>query len=231
MRDSWDDFDDYVHSNIVGTKALLDACVGQRARVVYASSSSVYGNADRLPVDETTPLRPISPYGSTKVMTEAMAGAYAASSDVAVVGLRYFTVYGPRQRPDMGVSRFIEAATAGREISVYGDGRQLRDFTYVGDIVRRHDRRRRARHGRRRLQRRLRPAAAAARRARHARRRHGPRPRAALRRDQRGDVRDTHASIERAAAELGYAPETELREGLAEQFAEAERRRQATAAA
>jgi len=231
VRDSWDDFDDYVHSNIVGTKALLDACVGQGARLVYASSSSVYGNADRLPVDETTVLRPISPYGSSKVMTEAMAGAYAASSGVEVVGLRYFTVYGPRQRPDMGVSRFIDAATEGREINVYGDGRQLRDFTYVGDIVAATIAA--AEHG----------TAGGVYNVASGR----PLPlldvldtlgdvmglELALRFDetQRGDVRDTHASIERASAELGYVPATELREGLAQQVAEAGRRRQATAAA
>jgi len=231
VRDSWQDFDDYVHSNIVGTKALLDACVGQPVRFVYASSSSVYGNADRLPVDETMALRPISPYGSSKVMTEAMAGAYAASSGLAVVGLRYFTVYGPRQRPDMGVSRFIEATTEGREISVYGDGRQLRDFTYVGDIVA--------------------ASVAAAERGTIG----GvynvasgrPLPLLAvldtlgevmgtqlrLRFDetQRGDVRDTHASIERARAELGYEPTSSLRDGLARQVAEADGRRQAPAAA
>jgi UDP-glucose 4-epimerase len=230
VRDSWQDFDDYVHSNIVGTKALLDACVGQPVRFIYASSSSVYGNAERLPVHEAMALRPISPYGSSKVMTEAMAGAYAESNGLCVVGLRYFTVYGPRQRPDMGVSRFIEAATEGRDISVYGDGRQLRDFTFVGDIV----------------------AASIAAAERGA---VGgvynvasgrPLPllevldtlgevmgrELSLRFDesQRGDVRDTHASIERARAELGYEPATELRDGLARQVTEADRRR-ATAAA
>src|SRR5438270_719868 len=135
VRDSWSDFEDYVHSNVYGTKTLLDACAGRDLRVVFASSSSVYGDAEHLPVTEETRLRPISPYGATKVMTEVLAGAYAQAHGLAVVGLRYFTVYGPRQRPDMGLARFIEAAAQGREIPVYGDGSQLRDFTYVEDVV------------------------------------------------------------------------------------------------
>src|SRR5439155_6930826 len=87
VRDSWDDFSDYVQSNIVGTKAILDACVrGRSPRFVYASSSSVYGNAERLPVTEDMPLNPISPYGASKVMTEKIAGAYAAANGLEVVG-------------------------------------------------------------------------------------------------------------------------------------------------
>ena len=135
VRASWDAFDDYVRSNVTATKALLDACAGRAARLVYASSSSVYGDAAELPVTEAAPLAPISPYGATKVMTETLAGAYAASYGLAAVGLRYFSVYGPRQRPDMGIARFIEAGALGRPIHVFGDGRQLRDFTYVGDVV------------------------------------------------------------------------------------------------
>ena len=135
VRDSWHDFDDYVRSNIRGTKALFDACAGRDVRVVYASSSSVYGDATVLPVTEAEPTAPISPYGATKVMTEVMAGAYRRADGLDVVGLRYFTVYGPRQRPDMGLARFIEAAVEGRHLSIYGDGRQLRDYTYVGDVV------------------------------------------------------------------------------------------------
>lgn len=231
VRDSWDDFGDYVHSNIVGTKALLDACAGRGGvKLVYVSSSSVYGNAARLPVTEDMRLRPISPYGASKVMTETMAGAYADARGLRSICLRYFTVYGPRQRPDMGIARFIAAAAAGRQISVYGDGRQLRDFTYVGDIV--AGTLAAAEHGR--------PGAAyniASGR---------PLPlidvletlgevlggSLAMRFEdnQLGDVRDTHASIELTAADLGYAPRTSLRDGLAAQVAEAAARREALAA-
>jgi UDP-glucuronate 4-epimerase len=232
VRDSWDDFSDYVRSNIVGTKALLDACAdNDGVKLVYASSSSVYGNAERLPVTEDTALAPISPYGASKVMTETMAGAYAAARGLDAVCLRYFTVYGPRQRPDMGIARFIDATVAGREIQVYGDGRQLRDFTYVGDIVA--------------------GTIAAAERGRPggAYNIASGRPlplldvletlgdvmggRLAMRFEENklGDVRDTHASIEHTAVQLGYAPATSLRDGLLAQVAAAAARRDALATA
>jgi UDP-glucose 4-epimerase len=231
VRDSWDDFGDYVHANIAGTKAVLDACAGRDVRLVYASSSSVYGNAERLPVDEGQPLRPISPYGASKVMTETLAHAYAASHGLPVVGLRYFTVYGPRQRPDMGISRFIEWAESGRELAVYGDGQQLRDFTYVADAV----------AATQLAAERGRPGAAyniASGRPLELLEVLGALgeilgDRLVLRHEEakRGDVRDTHASIRLAARELGYAPATGLAEGLAAQVAEAERRRRALTAA
>jgi UDP-glucuronate 4-epimerase len=135
VRDSWSDFADYVNANIIGSRAVFDAAAATHTRVVYASSSSVYGDASTLPVSENHPLRPVSPYGASKVMTEVLAGAYASSYGLEAIGLRYFTVYGPRQRPDMGLSRFIEAAVSGQAIPVYGDGCQRRDMTYVGDIV------------------------------------------------------------------------------------------------
>jgi nucleoside-diphosphate-sugar epimerase len=225
VRDSWQDFDEYVHANVLGTKALLDACVGTQARLVYASSSSVYGDALELPVRETTPTRPISPYGASKVMTEMMVGAYTAAQGLNAVGLRYFTVYGPRQRPDMALTRFIEAASAGRPISIYGDGLQKRDMTYVGDVVEA-------------------TVAAAERGTPGAVYNVGSnRPLALieilnllsevmncqldLRYEdvQIGDVRDTWAGIELAQSELGYEPATDLRDGLGQQVQEAARRR------
>ena len=104
-------------------------------RLVYASSSSVYGNAPNYPVAETEIPRPHSPYGVTKLAAEQLCSLYAANWGVPAVSLRYFTVYGPRQRPDMGFSRFFDAALAGRPLQIFGTGNQVRDFTYVSDVV------------------------------------------------------------------------------------------------
>jgi UDP-glucuronate 4-epimerase len=230
VRQSWSDFPEYLHANVAATKRLLDACVGRDLRVVYASSSSVYGDAPALPVTEGGDLHPVSPYGATKVAAEVIAGAYWRSHRLEAVGLRYFTVYGPRQRPDMAISRFIDAADAGQEIGVYGDGRQMRDFTYVGDIV-----------------------AATVLAAEHGEpgdvynvASGDPHPlldvlgqlgdvlgrELTLRHDpvQLGDVRDTWASIDRAHRQLGYQPAVALHDGLAAQAVEARARRAAGAA-
>lgn len=131
---SWGrDFDRYVDRNILATQRLLESTSGRGiSRLVYASSSSVYGTgADVLRA--TGEPRPASPYGVTKLAAETLVGAYAGS--LSAVSLRYFSVYGPRQRPDMAAHRFIESLLDGRPLTVYGDGRQVRDFTYVGDIV------------------------------------------------------------------------------------------------
>src|SRR5206468_4249946 len=104
-------------------------------RFVYASSSSVYGQAPEYPTRETDPVFPHSPYGVTKLAGENLCGLYAANHGVATTSLRYFTVYGPRQRPDMGIHRFIESALDGHPAMVFGDGEQVRDFTFVLDAV------------------------------------------------------------------------------------------------
>jgi UDP-glucuronate 4-epimerase len=138
VRMSWgDQFVDYVSQNIAATQRLLEAA--RRAEVqrfVYASSSSVYGNAESFPTTEATLPKPFSPYGVTKLAAEHLCTVYAENWGLPTVSLRYFTVYGPRQRPDMAFHRFIGAALHGREIEVYGSGEQRRDFTYVGDVVR-----------------------------------------------------------------------------------------------
>lgn len=138
VRKSWgDQFIDYLGHNIVGTQRLLEAA--QRAgvrRFVYASSSSVYGNVASFPTTEVTLPRPFSPYGVTKLAAEHLCGLYAENWGLSTIALRYFTVYGPRQRPDMAFHRFVAAALSGQEIEVYGGGEQRRDFTYVGDVVR-----------------------------------------------------------------------------------------------
>jgi nucleoside-diphosphate-sugar epimerase len=130
-------FPKYLRHNVEATQRLLESAIGQPLEAfVYASSSSVYGDAEEYPTPEDAPRRPRSPYGMTKVAAEELAGVYLRNHGVPVVGLRYFTVYGPAQRPDMAFARFIGQLLAGHRITVYGDGRQVRDFTYVDDVVR-----------------------------------------------------------------------------------------------
>jgi nucleoside-diphosphate-sugar epimerase len=132
---SWTEFDLYESCNITGTQRLLDAArrLPRLQRFVIASTSSVYGRYGS--GDETLPLRPISPYGVTKLAAENLCRAYAEEQGLPLVVLRYFSVYGPRQRPDMGYNRFTEAMLSGRPITVYGDGMQVRGNTYVSDCV------------------------------------------------------------------------------------------------
>ncbi len=138
VRSSWgSEFSTYTHCNVDATQRLLEACRGLPTlrRLVYASSSSVYGNAERFPTRETDRPQPLSPYGVTKLAAEHLCSLYAASFGLPTVSLRYFTVYGPGQRPDMAFTRFAKAAARGDEIQVYGTGEQVRDFTYVDDVV------------------------------------------------------------------------------------------------
>lgn len=136
VRASWNAFDGYVRDNVVATQHLLeaarDASVG---RFVYASSSSVYGDAASYPTKESDLPRPKSPYGVTKLAAEHLCSVYARNWGLPTVSLRYFTVYGPRQRPDMAMHRLIEAALTGGEFPLYGSGEQIRDFTYISDVV------------------------------------------------------------------------------------------------
>lgn len=137
VRLSWSEgFADYVSHNVTATQRLLEAV--QRtsgAKVVYASSSSVYGNQARYPTTEDDLPRPFSPYGVTKLAAEHLCGLYAENWGVPTVSLRYFTVYGPRQRPDMSIHRLCEAALTGTPFPRYGTGEQIREFTFVSDIV------------------------------------------------------------------------------------------------
>jgi nucleoside-diphosphate-sugar epimerase len=137
VRLSWaDGFRTYVDLNVNVTQRLLEAARNQELhRFVYASSSSVYGNVDHVPTDEAQPTRPYSPYGVTKLAGELLCSAYGANFGVPTASLRYFTVYGPRQRPDMALHRMIEATLDGRPFPLFGDGSQVRDFTFVDDIV------------------------------------------------------------------------------------------------
>lgn len=136
VRSSWSEFSGYVSQNITLTDRILQAShrVGIR-RFVYASSSSVYGNADVYPVTESAQTIPSSPYGVTKLAGELLCRAYAENFGLSTVAMRYFTVYGPRQRPDMAIHRLIQAALDGSPFTLHGDGQQIRDFTFVDDVA------------------------------------------------------------------------------------------------
>ncbi|GAB3029940.1 NAD-dependent epimerase/dehydratase family protein [Parafrigoribacterium mesophilum] len=139
VRRSWGtEFDHYTRHNINATQRLLEVAreIATLRAFVFASSSSVYGNAVRYPTSELDRPAPLSPYGVTKLAAEHLCSLYAANFAVPTVSLRYFTVYGPRQRPDMAFNKFISAALDARELRIYGDGTQIREFTHVSDIVR-----------------------------------------------------------------------------------------------
>lgn len=131
-----DTFETYLRNNLQATQRLLEAAKERPVRAfVYASSSSVYGNALVYPTTEDTPRSPVSPYGMTKTATEDLTGTYERCFGIPVIGLRYFTAYGPRQRPDMAFNRFFKAILSDQPLTLLGDGTQVRDFTYVDDIV------------------------------------------------------------------------------------------------
>jgi nucleoside-diphosphate-sugar epimerase len=218
VRSSWGSrFDRYTHHNVAATQRLLEAARAHpRKRFVYASSSSVYGDALALPTSEDAAPRPLSPYGVTKLAAEHLCVLYGEERDVSTVSLRFFSVYGPRQRPDMAFRRFCEAIVRRAPIEVYGDGGQSRDFTYVADIVaatRAAGELDEIRPGRVynvgggesvTVNRTLETLAGIAGRPLDVRRR----------KRRSGDVRDTGADTRRALAELGFAPATTLVDGL-----------------
>jgi UDP-glucuronate 4-epimerase len=136
VRASWGhDFEHYVRRNLLATQRVLEAAADTGVRVVFASSSSVYGDAERYPTPEDAVPQPLSPYGITKLACEHLVRAYVRSGGLEAIVLRYFTVYGPRQRPDMAFMRMLHALAEGGAFEVYGDGSQSRGFTYVADAV------------------------------------------------------------------------------------------------
>ena len=223
MRASWGTrFDRYVRNNVAATQRLLEAAqAAPGARFVYASSSSVYGDAERLPTPEDATPRPLSPYGVTKLAAEQLCRLYHANHGVDAVALRYFTVYGPRQRPDMAFRRFCEAALAGEPIRVFGDGRQTRDFTFVADVVAATRAAGDARGvgGARLQRRRRRPGEPQLTRSSGWRAIAG-RPLDVRRSEPRVRRRAAHGRRHRRAraATLGYEPATDLATGLAAEF-------------
>lgn len=137
VRSSWGKyFEHYTRSNILATQVLLEYCRGKEIKkFIYASSSSIYGNSEDLPLTEGSMPKPISPYGVTKLAAEHLCLLYWKNYQIPVINLRYFTVYGPRQRPDMAFNLFIRALLKDEEITLYGDGEQTRDFTFISDII------------------------------------------------------------------------------------------------
>lgn len=221
VRKSWGtDFLTYTSHNVDATQRLLEAVKGRPlTRFVYASSSSVYGDGVTIPMREDAFVQPLSPYGVTKLAAEHLCLLYTANYGVPTVSLRFFTVYGPKQRPDMGFHRFMTAALTGTPITLYGDGEQTRDFTFVDDIV-------------------AALMAAGDRGRSGAVYNIGGGSRVSInqvlaqieqiaghpldiRREaaQKGDMRDTFADTTLARTELDFAPKTSLAEGLRAEYA------------
>jgi UDP-glucose 4-epimerase len=221
VRKSWgSDFTVYTVNNIDATQALLEAAcrVPSLERIVYASSSSVYGDNVAMPMREDALPQPVSPYGVTKLAAEQLCYLYHVNYGLPTVSLRYFTVYGPRQRPDMGFHKFLRATARGDAITVYGDGEQTRDFTFVHDAV----------------------AATAAAAVRGVpgrvynigggsrvsinqvfemiRRVSGRALRITVDPAQKGDMRHTYADTSLAQADLGFSPTVGLEEGIAAEY-------------
>ena len=220
VRKSWGkDFRTYTVNNVEATQLLLEACVGRPIeRFVHASSSSVYGDRAPIPMREDALPQPVSPYGVTKMAAEQLGYLYHVNYGLPVVAMRYFTVYGPRQRPDMAFHRFITAALRDEPISLYGDGEQTRDFTFVSDAVA--------------------ATVAAGERGVNGRtynvgggsrvsmneviriiERVAGRPLTINREGaQKGDMRDTYADTSLARADLGFAPHVSLEEGIRAEY-------------
>jgi len=221
VRKSWGrDFAVYTVNNIEATQVLLEALTNapRLERIVYASSSSVYGDNTPMPFREDALPQPVSPYGVSKLAAEQLCYLYFANYRVPAVSLRYFTVYGPRQRPDMGFHKFIKATLRGEPITLYGDGEQTRDFTFVQDAVS--------------------ATIAAAERGVPGRvynigggsrvsvnqvleligRVGGRPPLVTVDAAQKGDMRHTYADTSLARADLAFAPSVSLEQGLAAEY-------------
>jgi nucleoside-diphosphate-sugar epimerase len=220
VRASWGDyFATYTKNNIESTQKILEACKKNKMKkIVYASSSSVYGNTPDLPMKETSRLFPYSPYGVTKLAAENLCSLYYKNYGVPVVSLRYFTVYGPRQRPDMAFHKFFKAIGENNPIEIYGSGEQTRDFTYIDDTVN--------------------ASMAAAEKGIPGKIYNlgsgnhqklsvvfpllkeicGKKVKIKNVETQKGDVKHTYASISRAQKDLDYLPRTTLKEGLEQEW-------------
>ena len=221
VRKSWGrDFGIYSTNNIEATQLLLESAKGMPAleRLVYSSSSSVYGDRVPMPMREDALPEPVSPYGVSKLAAEQLCYLYFANFGVPTVSLRYFTVYGPRQRPDMAFHKFLRATIKDEPITVYGDGDQTRDFTFIADAVNAN-----VLAATRGVPGRVYNIGGGSRVSVNdvlamIERVAGRRPRITLDPAQQGDMRHTYADTSRARAELGYAPTIELEAGLAAEY-------------
>ena len=221
VRKSWGrDFEIYSKNNIEATQLLLEAATGMPAleRLVYSSSSSVYGDRGPMPMREDALPEPVSPYGVSKLAAEQLCYLYFANFGVPTVSLRYFTVYGPRQRPDMAFHKFLRATIKDEPITVYGDGDQTRDFTFISDAVNAN-----VLAATRGVPGRVYNIGGGSRVSVNEvldmiERVAGRRPRVTVDPAQKGDMRHTYADTSRAHAELGYAPTVELEAGLAAEY-------------
>jgi nucleoside-diphosphate-sugar epimerase len=220
VRKSWGkDFKVYTVNNIEATQMLLEACVDRKIeRFVHASSSSVYGDRASLPMREDALPQPVSPYGVTKLAAEQLGYLYHVNFGVPAVAMRYFTVYGPRQRPDMAFNRFIRAALNDEPISLFGDGDQTRDFTFVTDAVAAT-----IAAGERGVNGTAYNIGGGARVSmNHVLQiieRVAGRPLKITREDvQKGDMRDTYADTSLARKDLGFAPQVSLEEGIQAEY-------------
>jgi len=220
VRRSWgSEFNHYVDCNVLATQKVLEALrAAPGAKLVYSSSSSVYGETRDLPMREDHRLRPVSPYGATKLSGEDLCELYRHNFGIDYAALRYFTVYGPRQRPDMAFSRFIMAAIQGGPIEVYGDGAQTRDFTFVSDAVEANVLASRYRGGENVFNIGGGSRASVLDVLGVIERGTGKRLDVKFTERASGDVTDTWADTSRAAAELGFSPSTGLEEGLAKEI-------------
>jgi UDP-glucose 4-epimerase len=224
VRASWgQDFSRYVDCNILVTQRLLEAVVNVKGlrRFVYASSSSVYGDTTALPVTESVLPFPVSPYGVTKLAAEHLCTLYQRNFGVPTVSLRYFTVYGPRQRPDMAFHRFCKAVLEQRPLHIYGDGYQTRDFTYISDVVEANMRAASSEMATGQIF----NIAGGSRVSLHEviqllQEITGTPIKTTFTAKQHGDVRDTFADTERARRIIEYYPSVPLHEGLAKEFAD-----------
>jgi nucleoside-diphosphate-sugar epimerase len=220
VRKSWGrDFAVYTINNIEATQALLEACAAVKLeRLVYASSSSVYGDDVPLPMREDALPQPVSPYGVSKLAAEQLCYLYFSNYGVPATSLRYFTVYGPRQRPDMAFHRFLQATQRGEQIRLFGDGNQTRDFTFVADAVSAT-----VAAGQRGVPGRVYNIGGGSRVSMNEviemiGRVTGRRPLVTVDPVQKGDMRHTYADTSLAHADLGFAPTVSLEEGLAKEY-------------
>jgi UDP-glucose 4-epimerase len=223
VRASWGaTFASYTENNVLATQRLLEAVKtynpSNLKRFIYASSSSIYGDTDVLPMKEDNRLQPISPYGVTKLAAEHLCYLYWKNYGIPTVSLRYFTVYGPQQRPDMAFHKFIKALLKKEKLIVFDDGNQTRDFTYIADII----------QGNILAMEKGRPGQAYNLGGGHRVKLNelldlldeliGTKGQRVYQEKQKGDVRDTLADTTKARIELGFKPTYELKQGLTNQI-------------